>query len=126
MVGSSTGKGLGTSRSHERGAHPLLTRKAAPPRTANSTAAGRGRYPGGGAMSDVGEVTRILAELGRGDRSAADRLMPLLYQELRALAARYMRREPRSHTWRTTDLVHEAYLKLIDQQHAVVSDREHF
>jgi RNA polymerase sigma factor (TIGR02999 family) len=77
-------------------------------------------------MPDVTEVSRILAELADGDRSAADRLMPLIYGELRALASRYMRREPRGHTWATTDLVHEAYLKLVDQRGAAIHDREHF
>jgi RNA polymerase sigma factor (TIGR02999 family) len=77
-------------------------------------------------MPDVTEVSRILAEFTEGDRSAADRLMPLIYEELRALASRSMRREPRGHTWATTDLVHEAYLKLIDQRGATIHDREHF
>lgn len=77
-------------------------------------------------MPDSTELTGLFAALGRGDRLAAERVLPLVYDELHALAARYMRRGRRGHTWQTTDLVHEAYLKLVDQRSATVNDREHF
>lgn len=77
-------------------------------------------------MEEAAEVAGLLAGIGRGDRSAEDRLMPVLYEELRKLAARSMRRERRSHTWQTTDLVHEAWLKLADQRSASLENKEHF
>jgi RNA polymerase sigma factor (TIGR02999 family) len=77
-------------------------------------------------MQEVPDVTALIADLGRGDRSAADRLLPLIYDELRRLAERFMRQERRDHSWQTTDLVHEAYLKLVDQRAANVASREHF
>jgi RNA polymerase sigma-70 factor (ECF subfamily) len=77
-------------------------------------------------MQESTDVSALLAEIGRGNRSAGDALMPILYDELRKLAARSMRQERRSHTWQTTDLVHEAWLKLADERSATVHDREHF
>ncbi len=62
--------------------------------------------------SSTGEVTRILAELNQGDGSATDRLLPLVYDELRALAGGYFARRQAGHTLQPTALVHEAYLKL--------------
>lgn len=70
--------------------------------------------------------TRIVSEIASGDRSAAGRLMPLVYDELRALAASYLRRERRGHTLQPTALVHEAYLKMVDQRAACWSGRAHF
>jgi len=61
------------------------------------------------------EVTRLLKDWSRGDSSALDQLMPILYDELRAVAARYLRRERQDHTLQPTALVNEAYLRLIDQ-----------
>ncbi|MEE8061176.1 MAG: ECF-type sigma factor, partial [Gemmatimonadales bacterium] len=61
------------------------------------------------------QTTQILVDLGNGDRSAAKRLMPLVYDELRGLAGRYMRQERTDHTLQATAIVHEAYLRLIDQ-----------
>jgi len=87
-----------------------------------SASAGRGRFP----MTDVPHVPELVAELGRGDRRAADRLLPLLYEELRRLAERAMKQERRDHSWQTTDLVHEAYLKLVDDRTENVASREHF
>src|SRR5215471_19874471 len=55
-------------------------------------------------------------ELNKGNQQAAEQLVPLVYNELRRLAGRYMRRERSDHTLQATALVHEAYLKLIDQQ----------
>jgi len=62
--------------------------------------------------SNTGEVTRILAELNQGDGSATERLLPLVYDELRALAGSYFARRQAGHTLQPTALVHEAYLKL--------------
>jgi RNA polymerase sigma-70 factor (ECF subfamily) len=62
-----------------------------------------------------GEVTLLLSEMAKGDKDAASRLMPLVYQELRRLAGHYMRQERPDHTLQPTALVHEAYLKLVQQ-----------
>jgi RNA polymerase sigma factor (TIGR02999 family) len=61
------------------------------------------------------DVTQILQAWSEGDQSAPERLMPLVYQELRRLAGDYLRRERHDHTLQATALVHEAYLKLVDQ-----------
>jgi len=61
---------------------------------------------------EQGEVTRLLAAAGRGDERALDRLVPLVYDELRGIAARRMAAERNGHTLTTTALVHEAYLEL--------------
>lgn len=62
------------------------------------------------------EVTQLLAAWGDGDRSALDKLLPLVEAELHRLAHRYMSRERPDHTLQTTALVNEAYMKLIDQE----------
>ena len=62
------------------------------------------------------EITLLLARLSDGDASAASRLMPLVYGELRQIAARYMKRERPEHTLQATALVHEAYMRLVDQR----------
>lgn len=72
-----------------------------------------------------GEVTRLLHEWGEGDDSARDRLIPIVYQELRRRAAAHLRHERRGHTLRPTDLVHETYLRLL-QQNAAWQNREQF
>jgi DNA-directed RNA polymerase specialized sigma24 family protein len=58
------------------------------------------------------EITRLLEDWGEGDRGALERLMPAVYEELRRIARRYMRREGSGHTLQTTELVNEAYLRL--------------
>jgi RNA polymerase sigma factor (TIGR02999 family) len=63
------------------------------------------------------EATRHLLELARGDAPAADRLIPLVYEELRELAARFLQRERHGHTLQATALVHEAYVQLVDAPH---------
>jgi RNA polymerase sigma factor (TIGR02999 family) len=73
-----------------------------------------------------GEITRLLNEWRSGDRSAFDRLFPLIYNELRVLARRQLRRAGRDQTLNTTALLHEAYLKLVDRSRAEVQDRHHF
>ena len=70
-------------------------------------------------------VTALLQAWGSGDREAGERLMPLIYKELRRQAARYLRRERRDHTLPATAVVHEAYLRLMGEQ-APWADRAHF
>ena len=71
-------------------------------------------------------VTALLHEWGRGDRGALDRLMPVIYDELRHQAARYLRQERPGHTLQTTALIHEAYLRLVDQKNVSWQNRAHF
>lgn len=71
-------------------------------------------------------VTEILTAVSAGSRSDADRLLPLVYDELRALAADQMLREPADHTLQPTAVVHEAYLKLVDQTRVEWQGRAHF
>ena len=72
------------------------------------------------------QVTTILREFAAGDKSALDRLMPLLYAELRRLAGSQLRRERSGGTLQPTALVHEAYVRLIDQSLPDFTDRAHF
>lgn len=72
------------------------------------------------------EVTRLLSRVGGGDDAAASDLLPLVYDELRRLADGYMRRERSDHTLQPTALVHEAYLRLVDQTRVRWQDRTHF
>lgn len=71
-------------------------------------------------------ITELLVRAGAGDRDALDRAFPLVYEELRRLAHRELRREDQGHTLGTTALVHEAYLRLVDQTRAGWRDRAHF
>jgi RNA polymerase sigma factor (TIGR02999 family) len=73
-----------------------------------------------------GEVTRLLGEMSAGRQDALERLLPLVYSELRRLAARYMRQERAAHTLQPTALVHEAYLRLTDQHRANWRNRAQF
>ena len=66
--------------------------------------------------SPEADVTALLAEVARGNQAAQEKLVPLVYEQLKGLARRYMRRERTDHTLQTTALVHEAYLKLVHQQ----------
>ena len=77
-------------------------------------------------MSDTHEVTRLLGEWAKGDQQALADLTPLVYKELRQLAAGYLRRERKSHTLQPTALVHEAYLRLVDQKNPSFEGRSHF
>src|SRR5580765_2727357 len=74
----------------------------------------------------MSEVTRILDAMGQGDAQAADQLLPLVYQELRRLAAYKMAGEPAGHTLQPTALVHEAWLKLAGQQDRRWQDKQNF
>lgn len=72
------------------------------------------------------DVTALLLAWGAGDRAALDALVPAVYSALRAQAARELRREAEGHTLSTTALVHEAYLRLVDQARVRVESRSHF
>src|SRR6185503_21235951 len=71
-------------------------------------------------------VTQLLIGWSNGDKAALDSLLPLVYEELRQQAARYLRRERVGHTLQTTALIHEAYLKLVDQKNVHWQNRAHF
>ena len=72
------------------------------------------------------DVTTLLAASSAGDRAAMDQLLPLVYDELRRLAQSYLRSERSGHTLQGTALVHEAYLRLIDQKVVQWQSRTHF
>lgn len=78
------------------------------------------------AQDQKGEITCLLLNWGTGDRAALDRLIPLVYQELRRLAHLQMRRERAADTLQTTALVNEAYLRLVDYERVRPRDRAHF
>ena len=77
-------------------------------------------------MSDTHEVTFLLAEWAKGNAHALEKLTPLVYDRLRQLAASYLRKERQSHTLQPTALVHEAYLRLVDQTSPNWQSRAHF
>jgi RNA polymerase sigma factor (TIGR02999 family) len=72
------------------------------------------------------EVTQILQDWKDDSHAAADRLMPLVYDELRHLARGYLQHERSAHSLQATEIVHEAFLRLVDQQTATWQDRAHF
>src|SRR5262245_63340989 len=72
------------------------------------------------------EVTLLLIAWSEGDQAALEKLIPLVYQELRRLAKRYLKRERPGHSLQTTALVHEAYLRLIDSSRVRWQNRAHF
>ena len=72
------------------------------------------------------DVTRLLVDWGNGNQAALDELIPLVHDELRRLAGRYMRRENPGHTLQTSALVNEAYLRLVDQKSVQWQNRAHF
>ncbi len=73
-----------------------------------------------------GEATRLLADVGKGDQAAIEKLMPIVYEELRSLAGAFMRKERADHTLQPTALVHEAFLRLVGSNSPQCSDRSHF
>ncbi|MBD3335695.1 MAG: sigma-70 family RNA polymerase sigma factor [Candidatus Eisenbacteria bacterium] len=77
-------------------------------------------------MSEAIDATSILCDVTDGGRSSVDRLFPLVYDELRRLAQAHMRDQRADHTLQATALVHEAYLKLIDQTRVRWNSRAHF
>ena len=82
--------------------------------------------PKGPRESPSGEVTRLLIAWNAGDRDAVERLMPLVYGELREIAERHFRRERPGHTLQPTAVVHEAYFRLVDQTRVTWKNRGHF
>lgn len=72
------------------------------------------------------EITQLLRQWSEGNREGLDQLLPLVYDELHRQAARYLRRERADHTIQPTALIHEAYLKLIDQRDVQWQSRTHF
>ncbi len=77
-------------------------------------------------MNETHKITAMLHEWRAGNREVLEELMPLVYDELHKQAARYLRRERKNHTLQTTALIHEAYLKLIDQKKVNWQNRAHF
>ena len=75
---------------------------------------------------EAGDITRLLQAWSAGDKQALDDLLPLLYRELRSLAASYIRRERKDHTLQATALVHEAYLRMVDQIQVQSQSRTQF
>jgi RNA polymerase sigma factor (TIGR02999 family) len=71
-------------------------------------------------------ITQLLIDWGKGDQAALEKLMPLVYSELRRLATNYLRRERTGHTLQPTALVNEAYLKLVGQKNAKWQNRAQF
>jgi RNA polymerase sigma factor (TIGR02999 family) len=78
------------------------------------------------ASAGRGDVTRLLQLWSGGDSKALDELVPLVYRELRRLAAAYIRHERKDHTLQATALVHEAYLRMVDQTHVRSPSRAQF
>lgn len=77
-------------------------------------------------MAAAGQVTELLSAWRAGDREALERLIPIVYNELRRVAGRYMRSEQPGHTLQATALVHEAYLRLAKEQDRTWENRAHF
>ena len=80
----------------------------------------------GNEMQSQDGISQLLTRWSGGDQTALDKLMPMVYSELRRLANNYLRRERRDHTLQPTALVNEAYLKLVDQKTAQWQNRAHF
>jgi RNA polymerase sigma factor (TIGR02999 family) len=93
---------------------------------ARAAAEGAGDRDGDPAEPPPAEVTRLLAAWGAGDRAALDALLPAVYAELRRQAQRALRREADGHTLQPTALVHEAYLRLVDQRAVRFESRAQF
>src|SRR5688572_25776965 len=77
-------------------------------------------------MSHTGQITQMLRQWSAGNREILDDLMPLVYDELHRQAARFLSRERPDHTLQTTALIHEAYLKLVNQREVDWESRTHF
>lgn len=77
-------------------------------------------------MPDARTVTLLLRQVAEGDQGALDRLLPLVYEELRRIAEGQLRRERPGHTLQPTALVHEVYLRMVGQEQAGYRDRAHF
>lgn len=77
-------------------------------------------------MTSGGDVTELLAKIRSGDEQAASRLVPLVYKELRRIAAAMMRHERDGHTLQPTAVVHEAFIRLVDSENVTFENRAHF
>jgi RNA polymerase sigma factor (TIGR02999 family) len=77
-------------------------------------------------MTSQHEITRLLVDWSKGDQNALEKLTPIVYEELRRLAGRYLRQERHGHTLQSTALVHEAYLKLVGQHSIHWQNRAQF
>src|SRR6185436_4697070 len=77
-------------------------------------------------MASPRDITALLGDWSRGNRAALDQLLPLVYAELRRVAARQLRNERADHTLQPTALVHEVYIRLVDQRHVDWQNRAHF
>ena len=76
--------------------------------------------------SPAHEISQLLAEWSGGNQAALDQLYPMVYEELRRMAHAYLRDERKNHTLQTTALIHEAYLRLVDQKNVHWANRSHF
>ena len=110
----------------------LLTRQYSLERVNRVTACVDGKMDGLSTVNrdmrqdSKGQVSQLLDEWSAGDKKALDELMPHVYEELRSLATRQMRRERQDHTLQTTGLVNEAFLKLVQQDGVHWENRSHF
>lgn len=77
-------------------------------------------------MDGRGDVTRLLSAYCKGDRAALDRVMDIVYADLREIAHAHIVRRPNGNSLATTSLIHEAYLRLVDQTSATIEHRAHF
>ena len=77
-------------------------------------------------MTSPAVVTQLLLDLSAGEARARDEMLPLVYDELRRIARRFMRRQSAGHTFQTTELIHEAYLKLARSEDQNWQNRAHF
>jgi RNA polymerase sigma factor (TIGR02999 family) len=85
-----------------------------------------GHVPPKASPEPAGDVTQLLIAWSQGDPRALEALIPLIYDDLRRMAERHLSRENRGHTLQPTAVVHEAYLKLIDQKRVTWKNRGHF
>jgi RNA polymerase sigma factor (TIGR02999 family) len=103
------------------------TTDAAPPHATDGDDRLRAAYDAaGGDVAPTADVTRLLSAWGSGDRGALDALLPAVYAELRRQAERVLRREASGHTLQPTALVHEAWLRLVEQRPGGLEGRAHF
>jgi RNA polymerase sigma-70 factor, ECF subfamily len=77
-------------------------------------------------MAESHQITQLLIDWSKGNELALEQLFPLVYEELRRMARSYMRRQPSGHTFQTTELIHEAYIKLAKNDEKNWQNRAHF